>query len=82
MNILKAARENKDRMETAENAAEVLRCIFKSHDVVYGIVGEETFIIKGASKIDSPSPKITGIFCRSEEEVATLAKAFGGEIYA
>lgn len=82
----KAAEDNKDRIAHAENAAEVVRCIFRTHEVVYGLIGEDDqkFIIKGEwlLKTDATSFKTTAMFCQDIAEAEALRNVFGDVVRA
>ncbi len=84
--LRKAAEDNKDRIAHAENAGEVVRCIFRNHEVVYGLIGEDDqkFIIKGERllKADGASFKTTAMFCQNIEEAKALRNVFGDVVQA
>jgi hypothetical protein len=83
--LRKAAEDNRDRIAHAENAGEVVRCIFRTHEVVYGLIGKdaEQFVIKGEwfLKNDGASfkttAKTTAMFCQDLEEAKALRNVFG-----
>ncbi|WP_315831044.1 hypothetical protein [Bradyrhizobium prioriisuperbiae] len=79
--LRKAAEDNRDRIAHAENAGEVVRCIFRTHEVVYGLIGDaaDKFVIKGewALKTDGASLRTTAMFCQDIEEAKALRNVFG-----
>lgn len=79
--LRKAAEDNKDRIAHAENAGELVRCIFRTHDVVYGLIGADAqkFVIKGEwlLKTDGASLRTTAMFCKDTAEAEALRNVFG-----